>query len=254
MRTKINQTFVKGLLFSILLLLNNAHAKKINIVTEHLAPFQIVQENAIGGLATEMIVATLQEANISYQITAHPWSISYNRALKEKNTCIYSLVHIPQRTALFQWIGHIATSSTSLYSEKNSPITIENLTQAKDYKIAVIKDDVAHHYLLSKGFVENRNLYVMSNNDALLELLEKPNRHIDLIVMNDKLLNSRLDDSDDLSKYKNVFRFSDYKLDFYFACSLKTEEPIVTELINAMKNLEQQGVFAEIKRNFQDHF
>jgi polar amino acid transport system substrate-binding protein len=253
LRTKIKRILTKGLLFSILLLLNNANAKKINIVTEHLAPFQIVQENAIGGLATKIIVATLQEANIDYQITAHPWSVSYNRALKEKNTCIYSLVRIPQRTAHFQWIGHITTSSTSLYSEKESTITIENLAQAKDYKIAVIKDDVAHHYLVSTGFVENKNLYVMSNSNALLQLLEMPSRHIDMIVMNDELLNSRLDDSDDLSKYKNVFRFKDFKLDFYFACSLKTEEPIVTDLINAMKNLEQQGVFAQIKHNFQNY-
>lgn len=224
---------------------------KINIVTEHLAPYQIVKGNTISGLSTQIIQATMKEANLNYNITAHAWSLSYNRALKEQNTCIYSIVKIPQRKSLFQWIGHIATSSTSLYSLKNSQIIIKDLEHAKNYKIAVIKDDVAHHFLISKGFIENKNLYVMNNNSALLKLLEIPNRQIDLVVINDNLLNSRLDHAADIAKYKNVHTFQNFKLEFYFACSLKTEKSLVTSLSNAMKKLQQQGVFNAIKNDWR---
>ncbi|WP_157673832.1 substrate-binding periplasmic protein [Cognaticolwellia beringensis] len=239
-----------GLLLLVVLFSRSAISASINIVTEHLAPFQIVKDNTISGLFTEIIEATLKEANITYHIDAHPWSLSYNRALKEENTCIYSIVRIPQRDALFQWVGHIATSSTSFYSLKNSPIKISSLEQAKDYKVAVIKDDVAHHYLLSKGFIENKNIYVMDNNEALLKLLEVPNRQIDLIVINDDLLTNRVNNAIESSKYKNVHTFENFKFEFYFACSLKTEKSIIQSLSKAMDKLERKGVFTKIKRKW----
>lgn len=245
---KTSTTLVKLLLmFTMYFTCNHVHSAKVNIVTEHLVPYQIVQGNNISGLSTEIIEATFKAANIDYQIEAHPWSLSYNHTLKEQNTCIYSIVRIPEREKLFHWIGHITTISTSLYSLKDNPIQIETLQQAKKYKIAVIKNDVAHHYLLSQGFVENKNLYVMNNNNALLKLLAMPNRRIDLIVMNDKLLTSRLDNNADITKYKNVFKFKDYILEFYLACSLTTEKKTVNALNQAMKSLDKQGVFSAIK-------
>lgn len=242
---------VLGIFVATLIFSSKAFTAKINIVTEHLAPFQIVTETGIEGLATEVINATLQATNISYDIEAHPWSQSYNRALHVENTCIYSLAHIPKRKPLFQWVGHITNSTISLYALSKNPIIIDNLSQAKRYKIAVIKDDVTHHFLISKGFIENKNLYVMNNYDSLLKLLEIPNRQIDLVVLNDDLLKNRVKNSAETSKYKNVFVLKELTLDFYFACSLTTEKSIVRTLANTMKKLEQQGKFSAIRQKWQ---
>jgi polar amino acid transport system substrate-binding protein len=228
-----------------------AVSAKVNIVTEHLAPFQIVTEKAIGGISTEIIKATLKESKIDYALEAHPWSLSYNRALQEKNTCIYSLAHIPERQTRFQWIGHITNSTISLYALSGNPITIQNLAQAKKYKTAVIKDDVTHQFLVSKGFIENENLYVMNNYDSLLRLLEIPSRQIDLVVLNDDLLINRVQNSAEVSKYKSVFMLRELTFNFYFACSLNTDKAIVDSLTNAMKKLEQQGVYSTIKKKWQ---
>ena len=247
-----NKLFTGFMLLAILFSAQTISAT-LNIVTEHLAPFQIVKGDNISGLSTEIIKATLAEANIAYSLAAHPWSLSYNSALQKKNTCIYSLARIPTRSALFQWIGHITTSSTSLYSLNRNSLVISDLSQAENYKIAVIKDDVAHHFLLSKGFIENKNLYVMDNNDAILKILEIPSRQIDLVVINDDLLNSRLDNVSEMSKYKNVYMFKELLLDFYFACSLNTDKTIVTSLKQAMKKLEQQGGFSDIKKKWQSN-
>lgn len=245
----------KGLLFFTIVftlsLCSKVMSATVDIVTEHLAPFQIVNGRTITGLSTEIIQATMKEANLTYSLEAHAWSLSYNSALKEKNTCIYSLAHLPQREALFQWIGHITQSTTSLYALKSHPVSIKNLEDAKRYKIAVIKDDVTHHFLISKGFIENENLYVMNNYDALLKLLEIPSRQIDLVVMNDDLLNNRLDNAEEVSKYKNVYLFKDFTMDFYFACSLNTDKTIVSSLIQAMKNLEKSGDFSAIRNKWQ---
>lgn len=226
-------------------------ATKLTIVTEHLAPFQIVHSTSITGLSTEIVKATLDESEYKYEIVAHPWSLSFNRAQQEENICIYSLARIPERNLLFQWVGHITTSSISLYALKKNGITISSLNDAKKYKIAVIKDDVTHHFLLSKGFVDNENLYVMSNYDALLLLLETPSRQIDLIVINDDLINSRIKGKEEAAKYSNVHELEELTLDFYFACSLSTKKNIVKNLINIMKKLELSGVNSKIRERWK---
>jgi len=241
----------KTALLFIVLFCGAAMSAKINILTEHLAPFQIVEGNTISGLSTEIVEATLKEAKLTYSIEAYPWSLSYNSALQKKNTCIYSLARIPQRQDLFQWIGHITTSTISLYALKNKTFKIDNLAQAKDYKIAVIKDDVTHHFLLSKGFVENKNLYVMNNYDSLLKLLEIPSRQIDFVVINDDLINNRVKNTAQASKYQAVFLLKELTLDFYFACSLTTDNSLVISMTQAMAKLEKQGAYAAIKQRWQ---
>ncbi|WP_158089126.1 substrate-binding periplasmic protein [Cognaticolwellia mytili] len=220
-------------------------------MTEHLAPFQIVTEESINGLSTEIITAALHESQINYSLEAHPWSHSYNRALHVANTCIYSLAYIPERKEKFQWVGHITTSSISLYALSKNAIAIKNIEQAKNYRIAVIKDDVTHHFLMSKGFVENKNLYVMNNYDSLLKLLEIPNRQIDLIVLNDDLLKNRVQNSAETQKYKAVFMLEELTLDFRFACSLNTDKTIVNSLKKAMDKMERQGVNSAIRKKWQ---
>jgi len=222
-------------------------ATKLNILTEHLAPYQIVTKNSITGLSTEIVKATLKETPYAYNITAYPWALAYNMAQRGKNTCIYSLAWLPQRDPMFKWIGHIVSSSISLYAEKNSQIVISTLNEAKKYNIAVIRDDVTHHFLLSKGFVENKNLYVVNKYDALLKLLDLSSRNIDLVVLNDDLLRNREQGEDLTLKYKKIYQFKELTLDFYLACSLDTEPEIVDNLTKTMQILDKKGAFLRIK-------
>ena len=238
-------------IFYTIFYLSTTHATSLTIVTEHLAPFQIVTADSITGFSTEIVKATLDKSGFDYKIEAYPWSISFNRTVQESNICIYSLTRIPERESLFQWIGHITTSTVSFYTLKNKPLIIDNLNDAKKYKIAVIKDDVTHHFLLSKGFVENKNLYVMSNYDALLQLLEIPNRQIDLIIINDDLINSRLENKAYASKYLNVHVLDELTLDFYFACSLSTNKKIINTLAIIMKKLEISGAYSIIRNKWK---
>ncbi|PKI17860.1 substrate-binding periplasmic protein [Colwellia sp. 12G3] len=244
---QIKDTFTVGLVVFLGFFSGQVLSAKLNILTEHLAPYQIVSGDSITGFSTEIVEATLKESQYTYEISAYPWALSFSRAKHEKNTCIYSLARIPQRESLFKWVGHIASSTISLYSLKNSQIVIPTIQAAKKYNIAVIRDDVTHHFLLAKGFVENENLYVVNNYDALLKLLDLPSRHIDLVVLNDDLLKHRLKALEDKSKYINVFQFKELTLNFHFACSLNTEQKIVDNLIHAMKVLEKRGVLFGIR-------
>jgi polar amino acid transport system substrate-binding protein len=239
------------LLFTVFLISDNISAAKLNIVTEHLAPFQIVSDDAIGGLSTEIVEAVLKASDYQYVIEAHPWSLSFNRAKQVENTCIYSLAYIPSRKSIFKWVGHITKSSISLYSLASNPIEISQLDEAKKFNIAVTRDGVSHHFLLDNGFVENENIYATDNYESLLELLDTPSRNIDLIVINNDLIRHRLGKNQNTSKYKDVYELEDLTLDFYFACSLKTKQSVVDDIKKTMASLEQQGVLLEIREKWQ---
>lgn len=226
--------------------------EKITVVTEHLAPFQIVEGNSITGLSHEMVDTVFKKSGLSYEIEAHPWSLSYNRAKNKANVCIYSLGRLPLREDQFQWVGHLAKSSISIYSLATKSYEISSLEEVKHYQTAVIRDDVTHHFLLSKGFVEGQNLYVMDNYDALLTLLELPSRNIDLVLINDGLIFNRFKDKNQISKYKSVYALNELTLDFYLACSLQTSPTIVNYLSDVMKNLEKTKQFETIKDKWKE--
>jgi polar amino acid transport system substrate-binding protein len=248
---KTKETLAMSLVVFFVLFSEQVLATKLNILTEHLSPYQIVSKGSITGLSTEIVKATLDETHYAYDITAYPWALSFSRAKHGKNTCIYSLARLPLRKPLFKWVGHIVSSKISLYSIKNSQIVISNIEEAKKYNIAVIRDDVTHQFLLTKGFVENKNLYIVNNYDALLKLLDLSSRNIDLVVLNDDLLKNRLEYFGMTTKYKNVYQIKELTLDFYFACSLNTEQKIVDNLMNAMKVLEKRGVFLGIRERWK---
>jgi len=246
----INKNLISHLTLFLMIFSASTQTKELTILTEHLAPFQIVNKNEISGISTEIVEATLESSSFDYNIEAYPWSLSYNRALHEDDTCIYSIGRIPERELLFHWVGQIISSTVSIYSLASSTIKISTLNDAKTYKTAVIRDDVTHHFLLSKGFIENKNLYVMDNYDSLLQLLEKPSRNIDLVVLNDDLIYHRVKSTKAASKYKNVYSLQDLTLDFHFACSIKTEKNIVEELKEIMIKLEQKGILPAIRKKW----
>jgi polar amino acid transport system substrate-binding protein len=236
----------------LVLLSSEVLATKLNIVTEHLPPYQIATEGSITGLSTEIVEATLKESQYTYDIEAYPWALSFGRAKHHKNTCIHSLARIPQRESLFKWIGFIAETTSSLYALQNSLIVIDNLEEAKKYNIAVIRSDIAHHFLLTKGFVENKNIYVTDNDAALLKLLDVASRNVDLIVFDDYALQNRVNNLAETSKYKSVFKLKGLTLNLYLACSLNTDQKIVDELIDTMKVLEKRGVFRKIRDKWKN--
>ncbi|WP_299072698.1 ABC transporter substrate-binding protein [uncultured Paraglaciecola sp.] len=250
---RVSALLLNGIFIGSILLSKCIYATDLTIVTEHLAPFQIVDKDKITGISTEIVKKTLDEAKFNYKIEALPWALSFNLAKREKNTCIYSIGRIPIREPLFNWIGHIISASTSFYSLASKQLKISSLEDTKNYKTAVIREDVAHHFLLSQGFVEGDNLYVMDNYDALLELLEKANRNIDLVVLNDELIFHRVKSTQAATKYKKVYNLKELTLDFHLACSLNTEQNIVDKLQNTMRKLERNGTFSSIRKKYSSN-
>lgn len=222
-------------------------AQQITVLTEHLPPFQFVENNGITGLATDVIRAVFRKGTVTYHIEGHPWSDAYQQTLKRPNTCLYSTARLPGREDKFYWVGKIAKGTSSFYALTRRGIQITNLEQAKQYRIAAIKDDASHHFLLANGFQEGKNIYTHTNYDTLLHLLDLPSRNIDLVILSREVFPYRMIEQQKPEDYLELMEIEALTLNFYLVCNKNTDKSLLNKLSDAMIQLEGDGTLERIR-------
>jgi len=244
--------YIKSLVITLVFFSHVLCAQHITIVTEDLPPFQIVKQNKeITGLATEIVKEIFARSNINYTIEVSDWSAVYKQALEQKDVCIYSLIRQPFRDSLFQWVGQITSAGTSFYSLREKNIVLRNFDDAFQYKVAVNENYASHHYLLKKGFIKDKNLYVLNNYNALLKMLEVRKDSIDLVLLNDEILVNKLDLPSKMKTYRKHSVIPDFRFDFHLACSLTTAETVVDKLSTTLQNMKADNTLKKITQKWQ---
>ena len=181
-------------LFNGLMLLTSslAYATKIEVVTENWPPFNYLDhQKEVVGSVTANIKQILEHAQLTYSINLYPWARSYKLAESKKNHLIYALYKTPERAKHFHWFCPI-TKPIALYfmKIKDSAPHIENIEQAKHYKIGVVRQDAPNIYLSRYGFIKGKNLYEATNEINNMQKLL--NGDVDFIVQSKQSIAYRL--------------------------------------------------------------
>lgn len=226
----------------------------IHIVTEHLPPYQIVKENTpIVGFAVDIIKQTMARSHYAYSLKSYPWVRSYKLAQMKANHCIFSIARLKSRESLFKWVGPISQiNNTAIWAQHGKEVTVNNLEDAKNYTIAVNRDDIGHTGLVERGFLENKHLYVLDDAKSLVNvLLTRP--EIDLIVADDTTISFRAElVGANINDLQRVFEITDLPLNFYFACSKNTADETVTHLAKQLQSIHQDGTYETIWQKWRD--
>ena len=223
------------------------HARTIMVLTENLPPFQTYTQGKLSGPAVEIVTKVFVNANIPWQIATHEWSESYLLTQKSQDTCSFSMSRTRARENMFTWIGQLASVRNSFYTASDNQIHLDSLEDAKKYRVAVLKHDVFHQYLLSQGFEEDKNLYVVHNYQALLRLLRVDTRNIDLAILNRLTLEQRLrEEGVAVSDYREVLELPQFTLYFYLACNKNMDPDIKRRLRQSYSELVTTGQLAGI--------
>jgi polar amino acid transport system substrate-binding protein len=223
----------------------------IEVVTEHLPPFQIDTPTKVLGFATEVVSTALSSTPYTFNISIYPWARSYNMALNKTNTCIYPIARTPEREDKFLWVNSIAERNVSLIGLTERSLNIESFEDAKKYMTAVIRDDVTHQLLIRQGFKEGVNLFVVNNTHSLLMLLAK-RESIDLILADGFTINYRAKFNNlDPKIFENVYQLNAKPLDYYFACNIKTPPEIIKQLRHSINQMKVSGQIDKIIDEWQ---
>jgi polar amino acid transport system substrate-binding protein len=223
----------------------------LTLVTEHRPPYQFMLDGEIAGFSTQLINTMFKHTTYKTNTFMYPWSRAYNVALKKENTCIYAIGRTTEREKSLRWTqAFITTNFTFIGLKSSNDIKLDTIEDAKGYRVAVLRDDVTHQLLKKRGFIENKNMFVVNNPSSMLKLLQSRNL-IDMILTDKISFKYR-------AKFHNVnpalfseyLKLDEHPIDFYLACSLNTEQVIVDDIIDAFKKIKQTGEYDKIMKRW----
>lgn len=215
------------------------------LLTENFPPYNMAkngknfaQGDNINGIAVDIVREMFKRAGINYSLTLRfPWERIYKLALEQPGYGVFVMARLPDREPLFKWVGPIGPDDWIMLAKADSKITLENLEQARQYKIGAYKGDAIAETLAKQGVAP---LVVLRDQDNAKKLL---NGQIDLWATGDPA-GRYLARQEGITGLKTVLRFNSAQL--YMALNKDVPDEIVTRLQTALDQLRKEGVVDEI--------
>lgn len=227
-------------LLLLLCLAPSAWAERIQVVTED-GSFVYLRQGKVTGPATAVVEATLARAGLAdYRIGLYPWARAYDRALREPNVLIYLIARTAEREALFHWVGEILRLDYHLYRlPARDDIEVDELAQAKPYRIGVPREDVRYRYLHDRGFAK---LVVSASSADSIRLLL--NGQVDLVPLSEQAVELYCEEAGLAGDCLERVLTLDATTGLYMAYSRQTGEDVVLRTRAAFEQLQAEGVVA----------
>lgn len=153
--------------------LNEASDEAVLVLLEPVPPFSYADANGRPlGYAVELMEELMRRSGLRHRVEFNSWARIYQRAQTHNRTLIVSMARLPEREALFHWIGPTAARKVYLYRLKSrTDVQPKTLEAAKAYKIAVVREDAAERTLLTHGFEFGTHLDRSPDHAAMLRKL-----------------------------------------------------------------------------------
>lgn len=161
-----------------LLLIFSSHfvmAEKVQLYTEHLPPFQMVneQKQVVGGIAHVVVKELMDRLHLQASYIPLPWARAYLLTQEQKNALIYSIARSPKRENKFQWIGKIKQVRYFFYGATGDEENI-NLADRKirSLNVVVVRGSIEYDLLSQIGFEDNKNLFIADSYIAAFRMAQ----------------------------------------------------------------------------------
>ncbi|WP_254911212.1 ABC transporter substrate-binding protein [Pseudoalteromonas sp. A601] len=211
---------------------------KLNIVTENFPPAQYLDDNQqLTGHVVEKVRKALDASSIDYAISVHSWSTAFNTALRDPQTCIFSVTRSKEREDKLLWIAELAELTTNFYALNSKNIQLDNLEQAKQYRVAVLKDNYSHQYLSSQGFEEGKNLLAMDSFDNIFNIVHSRKNNIDLVILPKQRVDFEQQSQPTADSLQPVLKLNIKQPSLYFACNKALDKVSKLELTRVFSAL-----------------
>ena len=219
------------------------------LLTENFPPYNMAKngknfakDENIEGIAVDIMRETFKRAGISYNLTLRfPWERIYKLALEKPGYGVFVMARLPDREALFKWVGPIGPDDWVLLAKADSKVQLENLEQARRYKIGAYKGDAIAESLDKQGL---KPIVALRDQDNAQKLMEG---QIDLWATGDPA-GRYLARQVGVSGLKTVLRFNSAQL--YLALNKDVPDEVVARLQAALDELRKSGRIDEIMARY----
>lgn len=220
-----------------------AYGQSIRVVTEEWPPYSYTQDGKIIGVVTEIVRETLDRSGLDYTIESYPFARSYSMAQSEKNVLIYSIVRIPSREQQFKWIklDGLAIDMHLFKPKFRDDIQVASLNDARKYRVGVTRETSTHHFLISKGFRDDKNLFPVNCEQFNILKSQPDTMRIDLTT-GDRLSLAHWLKKSELPADYWVQQIPLFREPLYMAFGTKTSRAVVEQVQAAFEQVRQEGL------------
>ncbi|WP_089359981.1 substrate-binding periplasmic protein [Pseudomonas segetis] len=210
------------------------------LLTENFPPYNMAingknfaQEDNLDGIAVDIVREMFKRAGIQYNLTLRfPWDRIYKLALEKPNYGVFVTARLPEREELFKWVGPIGPDDWVLLGRSDSNISLNNLEDAKQYKVGAYKGDAIAEHLQQQGLTPITALRDQLNATKLVS------GQIDLWATGDPA-GRYLAKQEGISGLKTILRFDTAEL--YLALNKEVPDEVVQKLQAELDKMRKEG-------------
>ena len=210
------------------------------LVNPDYKPYSYEEDGELKGLMVDVFHMLAERTGLDVRTTRMPFDQAYSTLQGEGAHALSTLVFTVKRSPLFQWVGPLEISETSLYGLSDvfgKPLSFDDARSLE--KVGVVKEFYSHQLLVELGF---ENLVVYQSESALLNGLISGD--VDLAPFNAVVLENLLEG---LEHSVNLTPAVAIDLDMiYIGLSMDVPADKVEALQRALDELKHSGVFAEL--------
>jgi polar amino acid transport system substrate-binding protein len=219
------------------------------LLTENFPPYNMAingknfaQEDNIDGIAVDIVREMFKRAGVKYNLTLRfPWDRIYKLALEKPGYGVFVTARLPEREQLFKWVGPIGPDDWVMLAKGDSPISLNSLDEAKQYRVGAYKGDAIAEHLVEKGLQPLTALRDQENAKKLMA------GQIDLWATGDPA-GRYLAKQEGISGLKTVLRFDSAEL--YLALNKEMPDEIVAKLQAALDQMRAEGFVDDILSSY----
>lgn len=216
----------------------------LDLVTEDNAPFNYTDGQHVSGISTEILQEMGKRTGVPMKFQVLPWARAYQSALALPDTCVYSTVKLPEREALFKWVGPLTVNKWALFARSDFNKPLNSIENAKRYRIGGVTMDAKAMYLKSLGFAS-----IDLVGDDNLNLAKLIAGRIDLWISGlYKGKESAAQVGSKMVKPVLIVR----EVDYYLACNPKTRDATIAALTQALSALQKDGFVKSVADRYAD--
>lgn len=232
----------------------SAHAElapdyRVVLLTENFPPYNMAvngknfaQEDNLDGIAVDIVREMFKRAGVNYSMTLRfPWERIYKLALEKPDYGVFVTARLPEREALFKWVGPIGPDDWVLLGRGDSTITLGSLAEAKQYKVGAYKGDAIADHLQQQGLLPVTVLRDQQNARKLMA------GQIDLWATGDPA-GRYLAKQEGVSGLKTILRFDSAEL--YLALNKAVPDEVVQKLQAELQRMRDEGFVDDILNGY----
>jgi polar amino acid transport system substrate-binding protein len=203
---------------------------RLYIATENSPPSVMMENGQIVGFTTKKIRAIMERVGIDYDIEILPFKRAFLAARSQADTCAYSVTRLPEREALFKWVGPTHESDWTLFGRADREYHLGGIDDARKYRIGAYFGDVRGEALAEQGF----------KVDTVKERLSNPRKllvdRIDLWVSSIQVGSELVEQNGWSGQIVPLLTFK--RTELYLACNNSVPDALVAKMNAALRGME----------------